>query len=132
MLTVVLAVGAVFAQSSNPNAFLRESGDSNTPADSKIIQIEDKYEELHPSAKSVNIMLEYTPLTGEVRFIYVCSQAGFSQDEAMNTAITVFDEFAYQNKYRIYSYVTKDKVSYNKDERGIKQATYTSEVRFRR
>lgn len=126
----LIVVAAAFAQSAS-NGFI-EKVDSYADTSTQVIQIEDKYAELHPKAKAVNIELEYTPLTGEVRLYYTCLAAAYDQGEAMNTAMSVYEDFAAENKYKHYSYKSKDKTKYFKDENGMRKATYSSYVLFTR
>ncbi|MCI5523237.1 MAG: hypothetical protein MR449_03780 [Spirochaetia bacterium] len=122
--------GTVFAQTASDATV--EALDSYQDTATQIIKIEDKYAYLHEKAKSVNIELEYTPLTGEVRLYYTCMAASFDQGEAMNTSIAVYEDFALENKYKHYTYKAKDKVKYFKDDRGMRMATYVSQVIFTR
>ena len=97
----------------------------------KIIELEDKYEEMHPKAHSVTLKLEWTPISGEATFTYTCLQASFDVGEAMNVAIAVYEEFARDNNFKHYKYVRKDKKKYFKDG-DMKMATYTSRVVFKK
>ena len=97
----------------------------------KIIELEDKYEEMHPKASSVTLKLEWTPISGEATFTYTCLQASFDVGEAMNVAIAVYEEFARDNGFKHYKYVRKDKKKYFKDG-DMKMATYTSRVVFKK
>ncbi len=129
MLTVCLLAGFAFAQE------VSETGGEEIDAIGTKIQeitIEDTYSEMHPRAKTVSLSIDYTPLTGEVRFYYKCMAASFDQGEAMNTAMAVFEKFALENQYRHYSYQEKDRTKYSKDGRGVRMATYESHVLFRR
>jgi len=126
----LIVVAAAFAQSAS-SGFI-ESSDSYADTSTQTIQIEDKYADLHPKAKSLKIELEYTPLTGEVRLYYTCLAAGYDQGEAMNTAMAVYEDFAADNKYKHYSYKGKDKTKYFKNESGMRMATYSSYVIFTR
>jgi hypothetical protein len=122
----LLAVGAVFAQSSAEEA-------ANPPVDisTQVRQIEDVYAEFHPTAKSVTIDLEYTPLTGEVILNYTCMAASFDQGEAMNTVDAVLEEFGIENQFtRKPTFVRKDRIRYYKDGRDIRMATYRRCVRY--
>ena len=97
----------------------------------KVIELEDKYEEMHPKAHSVTLKLEWTPISGEATFTYTCLQASFDVGEAMNVAIAVYEEFARDNNFKHYKYVRKDKKKYFKDG-DMKMATYTSRVVFKK
>ncbi|MCH5294994.1 MAG: hypothetical protein J1F14_03740 [Treponema sp.] len=125
LVAAVLGTAVIFAQNA-----LEETSETYTETTVQKISIEDKYGDLHPKAKNVTITLEYTELTGEVRFYYTCMASSFDQGEAMNTAISVFEDFAKEHKYRNYQYRAKDKTKYFKDGRGVRFATYESFVIF--
>lgn len=136
ILAMTAAVFAgVFAQeedSKDKQLKAELAGAEKQDISTQVIQIEDKYADLHPSATNVTIELEYTPLTGEVRFYYTCMAASYQQGEAMNTAMAVYEQFAQDNQYYHYTYKAKDKTKYFKDGRDIKMATYRSYVIFTR
>ena len=127
LLTVALfAVGAAFAQTSTEDA-------ANPPVDisTQVRQIEDVYADFHPTAKSVSIDLEYTPLTGEVIINYTCMAASFDQGEAMNTIDAILEEFGIENQFtRKPTFVRKDRIRYYKDGRDLRMATYRRCVRY--
>ena len=159
--TMLLATGIVFAQTEDETVEEQpaetetaeaqesegegeeaESGDEESeeksslaqdPNDTepKVIELEDKYEEMHPKAHSVTLKLEWTPISGEATFTYTCLQASFDVGEAMNVAIAVYEEFARDNNFKHYKYVRKDKKKYFKDG-DMKMATYTSRVVFKK
>ncbi|WP_443736788.1 hypothetical protein [Treponema sp.] len=133
-LFVAAALGtAIFAQTTTADPTI-EALNAQTAEEraTQVIKIEDKYADLHPKTKSVNLELEYTPLTGEVRFYYTCMAASYDQGEAMNTAMAVYENFAKENKFKHYSYKGKDKTKYFKDDRNVRMATYVSYVVFTR
>ena len=130
LMTALFIAGMSFAQTSaDPTA---QGTDSYADTKTRIIKVEDKYADQHVKAKTVDLQMEYTPLTGDVIFYYVCMQSSYDQGEAMNTAMAVFEDFALENKYKHYVYTNKDKSHPYKDERGIKMMRYTSRVRFTR
>ncbi len=107
--------------------------DSYADRTTQTITVEDKYPELHPTASNVKMWLEYTPLTGEVRFYYECLAANYEQGDAMNTAMGVFQDFAAEHGYKHYYYKAKDKTKWFKDDStGVKlrMARYNSYVYF--
>ena len=124
------AAGALFAQAAEDASV--EAMDSYVDTKTQEITIEDVYAEMHPRARTVSLKLDYTPLTGEVRFYYKCMAGSFDQGEAMNTAMAVFEKFAIENQYKHYAYQEKDRTKYSKDGRGVRMATYESHVLFRR
>lgn len=113
----------------------RQGADSYADRTTTTITIEDKYADLHPTASDVKMWLDYTPLTGEVRFYYECLTANYEVGEAMNTAMGVFQDFAAEHGYKHYYYKAKDKTKYYKDDSsGIKlrKACYNSYVYFKK
>ena len=98
-----------------------------------VYDIEDKYADEHPTAKTVKLTLEFTPLSGDVRFYYTCLAASYDQGEAMNTARRVFQDITKEMNFRNYSYKGKDKTKYYKDkETKQRMAQYSSFVTFTR
>lgn len=134
IIAAVLMIScAAFAQ----NAFERagngglEQSDSYATHETQTINLEDNYAELHPSANTVTLSMEYTPLTGEVRFFYQCPKASFEQGEAMNTAMGVFQDFAAEHGYKHYYYRAKDKTKYRRNSQTkVNMAVYSSYVYF--
>ena len=124
--------GALFAQNlGGTTSGGIEQSDSYADKTTHVITVEDKYADQHPTATSVTLTMEYTPVTGEVRFYYECLQASYDQGEAMNTAMGVFQDFAAQHGYRHYYYKAKDKTKYFKDkETKQRMARYSSFVYF--
>lgn len=123
----LVVVGSAVAQSSdNAEDVEQKAVDIST----QIIRIEDKYASYHPKAKTVTLEIEYTPLTGEVYFHYICIAASYDQSDAMATAKAVFADFAKEYQYRDYNYNRKDKSKYYKDAKGIRMAEYVSNVFF--
>jgi len=92
------------------------------------IPIEDIYAEYHPSAKIVQLSIEYLPSSNLARFYYKCLEGSYEQGEAMNTAIAVYEDFMIKHKYKHKKYASKDTVSYVKDKSGLKWAIYSSSV----
>lgn len=108
-----------------------EAADSYADTKTFVYEIEDKYAEEHPKAKSVTLSLEFTPLTGDVRFFYTCLAGSYDQGEAMNTALAVFQDVSKELNFKHYTYKAKDKVKYYKDkENNQRMAQYSSFVNF--
>lgn len=126
----VLFGGAVFADENFAASTALEAMDSYQDSKTQDITVEDKYPELHPKAKKIDVRLEYTPLTGEVKLFYTCTQSSFEEGEAMNVAMAVYDDFGEEHKYKHKRYVAKDKKKYFKDERGVRMVEYSSYVIF--
>ncbi len=125
LLTVLLLAAA------GPACAQKQSADSYADTRTFVYDIEDKYAEEHPSAKLVKLTLEFTPLTGDVRFFYSCLAASYDQGEAMDTARRVFQDIAKEMNFRNYSYKGKDKTKYYKDKQTKQRmAQYSSFVNF--
>ena len=124
--------GAVFAQNfGGVTTGGAEQSDSYADRSTQTITVTDNYADLHPTANTVTITMEYTPLTNEVHFYYECLSASFDQGEAMNTAMGVFQDFAIEHGYKHYYYKAKDKTKYFKDkDTKQKMARYSSYVYF--
>ena len=128
----VAASGMVFAQNfGGISTGGAEASDSYADRLTYLYAIEDKYVEEHPSTQNVKLSLEFTPLTGEVRFFYECLQGSYDQGEAMNTALHVFEDIKGELGFKHYDYRGKDRVRNFKDkESGRRMSQYSSYVRF--
>ena len=110
-----------------------EAANSYADRSTQTINIEDQYDYLHPSAKNVQITLEYTPLTDEVRLYYTCLASSYDQGEARNTAMAVLQDSAAEHQYKHYFYKAKDKTKYFKDaETKLRMAKYSSYVYYKK
>lgn len=122
----LLAVGVVFAQTS-----MEDAANPKVDISTQVRQLDDNYADFHPTAKSVSLDLEYTPLTGEVIINYTCMAASFDQGEAMNTIDAILEEFGIENQFtRKPTFVRKDRIRYYKDGRDLRMATYRRCVRY--
>ena len=101
----VLFSGAVFADENFAASTNLEAMDSYQDSKTQDITVEDKYPELHPKAKKIEVRLEYTPLTGEVKLFYTCTQSSFEEGEAMNVAMAVYDDFGAEEPASNISYL---------------------------
>ncbi len=127
----MLFIGSAVAQeSASAGVTDIEAIPSNQDSSTQLITVEDKYPELHPKAKELSLRLEYTPLTGEVKFFYTCTQSSFEVGEAMNVAMAVYDDFGVEHGYKHKRYFAKDKKKYIKDERKVRMVEYSSYVIF--
>ena len=89
LCAVLFSATCAFSQVTSGNTFVEDDLQyEDTSTYHRVI--EDKYAELHPTAPNVRIVMDYTPLTGEVRFYYSCLSAVFKQGEAMKTAMAIF------------------------------------------
>lgn len=139
MRTIFVLLAALSLAAAAPLSAQSQSGGGREAADSYadtrtfVYDIEDKYADEHPTARTVRLTLEFTPLSGDVRFHYSCLQASYDQGEAMNTARRVFQDIAGEMGFMNYSYKGKDKTRYYKDKAtGQRMAEYSSFVSFTR
>lgn len=132
VLTGVFAEDAATTDTSNKETRAELANAATPDIATRVLELEDKYPELHPKATNVKLEIEYTPLTGEVNFYYTCMAASYDQGEAMNTAIAMLKDFQADNQYMHYTYRAKDKTKYFKDGRDVKMTTYKSSVIFTR
>ena len=68
----------------------------------------------------------------EVRIVYTCMYVTYDKGEAMNTVLACLKDFQKENQYYHYTYLTRDRERYFKNERGFSMAQYTSHVKFSR
>lgn len=127
------AGSAVFAQNlGGTSTGGAEAADSYADTKTFVYEVEDKYAEEHPTAKNVKLTLEFTPLTGDVRFFYECLAGSYDQGEAMNTALHVFEDISKELNFKHYEYKAKDKTRYFKDKvTNQRMAQYSSYVIFK-
>lgn len=125
----ILTVSSVFAQSAaDPTAV---GADPYVDTSTIVRVIEDKYADFHPTASKVELSLEYTPLTGEVKVFYTCMGASYDQGEAMNTVDAILEDFSIENHFtRRPVFVKKDSTRYVKSGRDLTTATYRRWVRY--
>lgn len=87
-------------------------------------------EDQHVQNKTAQIRIEYIEGLDEVRIYYTCLEVSFKEDEAREAIRQCLNDFRIQKGYLSYEYLKKDRTSYKKDERGLKRATYMSQVKF--
>lgn len=96
----------------------------------QYLTIEDTYADYHPKAKNVTISIEYTQMTGEVRFYYKCLQGSYDKGEAMNTAMAFLEDFAKEHKYKHMQYINDTESSRKDETLKLVYTTYYEYVRF--
>ncbi|HBG66394.1 MAG TPA: hypothetical protein DDW78_07980 [Treponema sp.] len=130
-IATLALTSVVFAQSAADATV--EAANSYADRTTQTITVEDQYDYLHPTAKNVQITLEYTPLTDEVRLYYTCLASSYDQGEAMNTAMAVLQDFAGEHQYKHYFYKAKDKTKYFRDaDSKLRMARYSSYVYYKK
>ena len=89
-------------------------------------------EDMHTQNKTAQVRIEYTPALDEVRIYYTCLEVSFKESEARETIHQCLNDFQLEKNYYGYKYMKADRLSYRKNQRGLKQATYASQVKFQR
>lgn len=119
---VLFAAGFAFAQE------LEE--DEVPPLDMSVQTIVP--EDQHTQNKTAQVQIEYQQGLDEVRIYYTCLEVSFKEDEARETIRQCLNDFQLEHNYYGYKYMRDDRLSYKKNARGLKQATYMSQVKFTR
>ena len=89
-------------------------------------------EDIHSTNKTAQVRIEYIPALDEVRIYYSCLEVSFKESEARETIHQCLNDFQLEHNYYGYKYMKADRLSYKKNPRGLKQATYASQVKFQR
>ncbi|MFA6856348.1 MAG: hypothetical protein WCR31_03975 [Treponema sp.] len=89
-------------------------------------------ENQHTTDKTASVKIEYTPMYDEVRIYYTCMYVTYDKGEAMNTVIACLEDFMKENQYYHYTYLSRDREKYFKNDRGYSMAQYMSYVKFSR
>lgn len=122
ILTILFVAGFVFAQ--------EQVEEDAPPLDTgvQVIVPEDQ----HTQNKTAQVRIEYMQGLDEVRIYYSCLEVSFKEDEARETIRQCLNDFQLEHNYYGYKYMRDDRLSYRKNARGLKQATYMSQVKFTR
>ncbi len=89
-------------------------------------------EDIHSTNKTAQVRIEYTAALDEVRIYYSCLEVSFKESEARETIHACLNDFQLEHNYYGYKYMKQDRLSYKKNARGLKQATYACQVKFQR
>ena len=89
-------------------------------------------EDIHSTNKTAQVRIEYIPALDEVRIYYSCLEVSFKESEARETIHQCLNDFQLEHNYYGYKYMKQDRLSYKKNARGLKQATYACQVKFQR
>ena len=89
-------------------------------------------EDMHTQNKTAQIRIEYIAALDEVRIYYSCLEVSFKESEARETIHACLNDFQLEHNYYGYKYMKADRLSYKKNARGLKQATYACQVKFQR
>lgn len=89
-------------------------------------------EDIHSTNKTAQVRIEYIAALDEVRIYYSCLEVSFKEGEARETIHACLNDFQLEHNYYGYKYMKQDRLSYKKNARGLKQATYACQVKFQR
>ena len=89
-------------------------------------------EDMHTQNKTAQVRIEYIAALDEVRIYYTCLEVSFKESEARETIHQCLNDFQLERNYYGYKYMKADRLSYKKNARGLKQATYACQVKFQR
>ena len=126
IIAIMAALSATaFAQSGSANA-----DDENASMDTSVQVIVP--EDMHTQNKTAQVRIEYIAALDEVRIYYTCLEVSFKESEARETIHACLNDFRLEKNYYGYKYMKQDRLSYKKNARGLKQATYACQVKFQR
>ena len=126
IIAIMAALSATaFAQSGSANA-----DDENAFMDTSVQVIVP--EDMHTQNKTSQVRIEYIAALDEVRIYYTCLEVSFKESEARETIHACLNDFQLEKNYYGYKYMKQDRLSYKKNARGLKQATYACQVKFQR
>lgn len=108
-----------------------ELGDTNAESLDTSVQVIIP-EDQHTQNKTAQVRIEYIPALDEVRIYYSCLEVSFKESEARETIHQCLNDFQMEHNYFGYKYMKDDRLSYKKNARGLKQATYMSQLKFQR
>ena len=148
ILTCLLfAAGTIFAQDAaaasnaapSNSASSTDKSDPSTPEESYNNKGYDEKtmrvivpENQHTTDKTASVKIEYTPMYDEARIYYTCMYVTYDKGEAMNTIMACLEDFMKDNQYYHYTYLSRDREKYFKNERGYSMAQYMSYIKFTR
>ncbi len=123
---IMFVAGFAFAEKS-PSELGNDNGE---PMDTTVQVIVP--EDMHTTNKTAQVRIEYIAALDEVRIYYSCLEMSFKESEARETIHQCLNDFQLEHQYYGYKYMKDDRLSYKKNARGLKQATYMSQLKFQR
>lgn len=118
VFAIAIVCGFAFAQNKN--------GDSRLNTSVQVIVPEKQ----HVQNKTAQVKMEYIEGLDEVRIYYTCLEVSFKEDEARETIHQCLEDFKIKQGYLSYKYMKDDRLSYKRNARGLKQATYMAQLKF--
>lgn len=116
----------VFAMAVLCTVAFAKKNDGNLDTTVQVIVPEDQ----HVQNKTGQVKIEYIEGLDEVRIYYTCLEVSFKEDEARETIHQCLEDFKIKYGYLNYKYMKDDRLSYKKNARGLKQATYMCQLKF--
>ncbi|MCR5046358.1 MAG: hypothetical protein K6A42_07250 [Treponema sp.] len=123
IIAIMMALSMAFAQNNSSD----EEGASMDTSVQVIVP-----EDMHTTNKTAQVRIEYIAALDEVRIYYTCLEVSFKEGEARETIHACLNDFQLERNYYGYKYMKQDRLSYKKNARGLKQATYACQVKFQR
>ncbi len=125
IIAIMMALSMVYAKDKTADVD-EESASMDTSV--QVIVPED----IHSTNKTAQVRIEYIAALDEVRIYYSCLEVSFKESEARETIHACLNDFQLEHNYYGYKYMKQDRLSYKKNARGLKQATYACQVKFQR
>ena len=125
IIAIMMALSMVYAK--DKTADVDEEGASMDTSVQVIVP-----EDIHSTNKTAQVRIEYIAALDEVRIYYSCLEVSFKESEARETIHACLNDFQLEHNYYGYKYMKQDRLSYKKNARGLKQATYACQVKFQR
>lgn len=125
IIAIMMALSMVYAKDKTAN--VDEEGASMDTSVQVIVP-----EDIHSTNKTAQVRIEYIAALDEVRIYYSCLEVSFKESEARETIHACLNDFQLEHNYYGYKYMKQDRLSYKKNARGLKQATYACQVKFQR
>lgn len=123
IIAIMMALSFAFAKDNTTD----EEGTSMDTSVQVIVP-----EDMHTQNKTAQVRIEYIAALDEVRIYYTCLEVSFKESEARETIHACLNDFQLEKNYYGYKYMKQDRLSYKKNARGLKQATYACQVKFQR
>lgn len=125
IIAIMMALSMVYAKDKSAEVD-EESASMDTSV--QVIVPED----IHSTNKTAQVRIEYIAALDEVRIYYSCLEVSFKESDARETIHACLNDFQLEHNYYGYKYMKQDRLSYKKNARGLKQATYACQVKFQR
>ena len=125
IIAIMMALSMAYAKGKSA-----EIDDNGEPLDTSVQVIVP--EDIHTTNKTAQVRIEYIAALDEVRIYFSCLEVSFKEAEAREVIHACLNDFQLEHNYYGYRYMKQDRLSYKKNARGLKQATYACQVKFQR